>query len=93
MINSLFHLHLHYVSLYLDRSLNCLIRNKTPFDTEAKGNSEMDGEIFKTENKKLRILKYPDMCGQGLREKNLLPSSHDRLLKTEQSHHLIQIIK
>ena len=53
----------------------------------------VDGEIFESGKKKLRIPKYPDMCGQGIREKNLLPSSHDRLLKTEQSHHLIQIIK
>ena len=30
----------------------------------------MDGEIFESGKKKLRIQKYPDTCGWGLNEEN-----------------------
>ena len=31
----------------------------------------VDGEIFESGTKKMRIQKYPDMCGQGLKNNDI----------------------
>jgi len=39
----------------------------------------VDREIFESGKKKLRIQKYPDMCGWGLSLVHMIPIIHNRL--------------
>ena len=46
----------------------------------------VDGEIFESGKKKLRIQKYPDTCGRGLREFKYDVSSKMKLLPSVYSY-------
>ena len=69
------------ISLYGACSEDILVQRSLGYSSESEfdlNTLHVDGEIFESGKKKLRIQKYPDTCGRGLS----IPFQNDKVWKS-----------